>query len=121
LVFVFSSFVITARKQGSVCDNFSVLFLFASQISQEWLNKFVPNSQGRRVWFLAQTSLNVKCQLQRSKVTKDKRCALLCHHPPAVMEWNVLAANVAMQQRPAPFRRCEGGGDFGGLCAVYVS
>jgi len=37
------------------------------------------------------------------------------------MEWNVLAANVAMQQRPAPFRRCEGGGDFGGLCAVYVS
>jgi len=47
-------------------------FLFVNQIYPELLNRFPPNSQGRRVWSLARTSLNVK-------VTRDKRtcCALL--------------------------------------------
>jgi len=40
-------------------------FLFVNQISLEWLNGFVPNSQGIRVWSLTPTSLNVK-------VTRDK-------------------------------------------------
>jgi len=38
----------------------SVTFLFVYKISCEPLNGFAPNSHGRRVWFLARTSLNVK-------------------------------------------------------------
>ena len=45
------------------------LFLFVHQISRERLNGFVPNSQQRRVWTLARTSLNVKIII---KVTMDK-------------------------------------------------
>jgi len=44
---------------GAVCD-----FLFVYEISQELLNAFVPNSQGRCVWFLAQMSLNAKVKGQ---------------------------------------------------------
>jgi len=36
------------------------LFLFVYEISPELLNGFAPNSQGRRVWSLAGTSLKVK-------------------------------------------------------------
>jgi len=39
--------------------------LFVYEISREPLNRFVPNSQGRRIWPLARTSLKVK-------VTRDK-------------------------------------------------
>jgi len=38
----------------------SVTFLFVPHISWEPLNGFVPNSQGRCVWTLTRTSLNVK-------------------------------------------------------------
>jgi len=38
----------------SVCG-----FLFVYEISPEPLNGFAPNSQGRRVWSLARTSLKV--------------------------------------------------------------
>jgi len=34
-------------------------FVCVWNVSGEPMNGFVPNSQGRRVWFLAQTSLNV--------------------------------------------------------------
>ena len=37
-----------------------VLFLFVYEISRQLLNGFAPNSQGRRVWSVAWTSLNVK-------------------------------------------------------------
>jgi len=39
----------------SVCG-----FLFVYEITQETLNGFVQNSDGRRVWFLARTILKVK-------------------------------------------------------------
>ena len=38
--------------------------MFAYEISREPLNGFAPNSQGRRVWSLARTSLNVKVKSQ---------------------------------------------------------
>jgi len=38
----------------------SVIFLFVHQISLVPLNGFAPNSQRRRVWSFAWTSLNVK-------------------------------------------------------------
>ena len=41
-----------------------VTFLFVYEISSEPLNGFMLNSQGRRVWSLAQTSLNVKVKGQ---------------------------------------------------------
>jgi len=44
------------------------LWLFVYKISREPLNRLVPNSQERRVWSLAWTSLNVKV-----KVTRDKK------------------------------------------------
>jgi len=45
----------------------SVTSLFVSQISRESLNGFAPNSQERRVWSLARTSLKVKVKGQRSR------------------------------------------------------
>ena len=52
----------------------SVTFLFAYEISRQPLNGFAPNSQGRRVWFLARTSFNVKVKGQRSRssLNRDK-------------------------------------------------
>jgi len=38
----------------------SVTLLFVYEISRETLNGFAPSSQGRRVWYLARTSLKVK-------------------------------------------------------------
>jgi len=46
----------------SVCG-----FLFVYEISREPLNGFAPNSHGRRVWSLAQTSLKVKVKGQWSR------------------------------------------------------
>ena len=46
----------------SVCG-----FLFVYEISWELLNRFVPNSHGRRVWSFAQTTLKVKGQGQQGQ------------------------------------------------------
>ena len=68
----------------------SVTFcLFVNQISHEPLNGFVPNSQGRCVWSLARTSLNVKVKGQRSRSPWTKS-AVQSRHPPAATEWSVL-------------------------------
>ena len=50
--------------EGSVFFTLSVTFLFVHEISPEPLNGFAPNSQGRRIWLLARTSLNVKVKGQ---------------------------------------------------------
>jgi len=52
----------------------SVAFLFVYEISREPLNGFVPNSQGRRVWSLARTTLNVKVKGQRWGSPGTKKC-----------------------------------------------
>jgi len=105
--------IIIAGKLGcvfsAVCDCFhSFIFLFVNQISPEMLNGFAPNSQGRRVSSLAQTSLNVNVKGQGDRSPGYKmRCAF--PSPPAVTEWSCL-----LQHRVT--RHCQGGG----LCAVYV-
>ena len=48
-------------------------FLFLYEIVRESLNGFAPNSHGRRVWFLAWTSLKVKVKGQRSMSPWTKR------------------------------------------------
>ena len=80
------------------------------------LNGSAPNSHGRRVWFLARTSLNVKGQRSRSPGTKTC-CAL--PSPPAATEWNALAANNVTQHQTGPFRRC-GGGVISAACVRFV-
>jgi len=50
----------------------SVTFLLLYEISWELLNKFAPNSQGRRVWSLIRNSLNVKVKGQRSRSPRRK-------------------------------------------------
>ena len=60
----------------------SLCFLFLHEISRELLSGFVPNSQGRRVWSLARTSLKVKVNnnichvitLRSSKFRKLSKC-----------------------------------------------
>ena len=47
-------------------------FLFVYDTSQEPLNGLAPNSQGRRVWSIARTSLNVKVKGQRSRLPGTK-------------------------------------------------
>jgi len=42
----------------------SVTFLFVYEISREPPNGFAPNSQGRRVWFLAWKNLKVKVNVK---------------------------------------------------------
>jgi len=51
------------------------LCLFVNQISRDRLNGFAHNSQGRRVWFLARTSLNVKVKDKGHQGPKT-RCVL---------------------------------------------
>jgi len=75
------------------------LFLFVYEISPELLNGYAPNSQGRRVWSLAGTSLKVKVNfggLHVVYVWKNifalviiiiKQC-LACYM--AVMNWQIL-------------------------------
>jgi len=93
-------------------------FLFVAQIFREWLNRYAPNSQGRCVWSLAWTSLNIKVKRQSHQGQK-MRCPVPL--PPAVTEWNALAANDIMQMQMAPFRRCrEGGVISASLHAAYV-
>ena len=45
----------------------SDVFVFVYEISREPLNRFAPNSHGRRVWPLARTSLKVKVKGKRSR------------------------------------------------------
>jgi len=72
-----------------------------NQISREPLNGFVPNSHGRRVWSLAQTSLNVKGQGHQGQER-----AVHSHHPPAAMEWNAVAVTRSAQSAvPVPWHR----------------
>jgi len=62
--------LITARSElrkilflaPSVCG-----FLFVCEISREPLNRFSPNSHGRRVWSLTLKSLKLKVKRQRSR------------------------------------------------------
>jgi len=55
--------------EGSLFDAVSLCgFLFVYEISRKRLNRwFAPNSQGRRVWSLALTSLKVKVKGQRAR------------------------------------------------------
>ena len=55
-------FVVTARSElhKVLFLALSITFLFVYEISPEPLNGFSPNSHGRRVWSLTQTSLKVK-------------------------------------------------------------
>jgi len=78
-----------------------------NQISREQLNGFAPHSQVRLVSSLAQTSLNVKVKGQRSKSKEQKRRYAL-QSPPAVTEWNALAANNITQQWTAAFVTAKG-------------
>ena len=51
----------------------SVTFLFVHEISREPLNGFAPNSQGRRVWYLAPMCLNAKVKGQRARSPGTKK------------------------------------------------
>jgi len=73
------SVIITARSEVQ-----KVLFLVLvvcgfclSEISPEPLNRFAPNSHGRRVWSLAWTSLKVKVKGQGHQGQKRHFLALL--------------------------------------------
>ena len=54
----------------------SVTSLFVYEMSREPLRGFAPNSQGRRVWSLARTSLNVKVEGQGLQGQKTAFLAL---------------------------------------------
>jgi len=45
---------------GAVCDVFGLYMKYLGEL----LERFVPNSQGRRVWSLAWTSLNVMVKVK---------------------------------------------------------
>jgi len=81
-----------------------------NQIFPEPLNEFVSNSQGRHVWHLNQTSLNVKVKGQGHQ--GQKMCCALSSPPPPLAyetyEWYTLAANNIMLQQMGPFRCCRG-------------
>jgi len=49
-------------------------FLLVHEISRKPLKGFAPNSQGRRVWCLAWTTLKIKARSQRSRSPWEKNC-----------------------------------------------
>jgi len=69
----------------------SFIFLFVHQISREALNGFASNSQARRVWSLAQMSLNVMVtgSKVKGKIARDKN-ALCTPITPTATEWSHL-------------------------------
>jgi len=69
---IFTTLVIARSELRKVlCLAVSVtFFFFLYEISRERLNGFAPNSQGRRVWSLARTSL-------KDKVNFGGICALV--------------------------------------------
>jgi len=93
------------------CDNFFCLFV--TQISQERLNWFAPNSQWGSVWSLSRTSLNVKVKGHRSR-SQGQKMHLALPTPPGAYKWYALAANSVQQQQMGPFRGCQG--VFSGAC-----
>ena len=54
----------------------SVVFSFVYEIFRESLNRFAPNSHGRRAWSLARTSLKVKVKDQDDQGQKRHFSAL---------------------------------------------
>ena len=74
-IYFILSIVFYCRTQwtalGSVFG--AVTFLFVHEIYPEPLDGLNPNSQGRRVWFLARRLLNVKVKGQRSRSPGQKR------------------------------------------------
>jgi len=96
---------------------FLFFILFVNQISRELLSGFAPNSQGRRVWSLARTSLNVKVKGQGDQGQKR---TVQSHHP---LPWQWRNRTRSLQITLCSSRRdhsVAAGGDFGGLHAVYV-
>jgi len=87
---------------------------------QEPLNRFGPNSHGRRVWSFARTSFNVKVKGQRSRSPGTKN-ALCTHDTPAVWtEWNALDAHNVAQAAGAPIRSHQWG-VFTGMRALGLA
>jgi len=74
------------------------------QISLELLNRFAPNSPED----VFGPSLG-RVSRSKIKIAMDKKRAFHSHHPPASMEWNVLAANAIMQWQMGLFHRCREG------------
>jgi len=64
-------------EEGSVFGAISLCFLFVYEISLEQLTRFVPNSNGRRVWSLTRTHLKVKVKGQGHNRQKWYFLALL--------------------------------------------
>jgi len=98
---------------------FCLFLLFVNQISREWLNGFVPNSQGRRVWSLTRTSLNVTVRGQRSRSPGTKTCCALLS--PSGSERMVRSAAWRIVTLSSRWdHSIAARGDFGGLHAVCV-
>jgi len=71
---------VKVKGQGHEGQNMKNCWVVQHQmepISREPLNGFAPNSQGRRVWFLAQTTLNVKVKGVGHQGQKTHSAALL--------------------------------------------
>jgi len=64
LIHPFCHYRMQWTAEGSVFGAVSLRFLFVYEISRELLNGFAPNSHGRHVWSLAQTSLKVRVKGQ---------------------------------------------------------
>jgi len=95
----------------------SVTFSLVHEISPEQLNRFAPNSQGRRAWSLARTSLNVKVKDQghQGKMGFSADISgiaeLICAKFPqktCLVPWSLTPTSLKVKV------------NFGGLHAVYV-
>jgi len=79
---------------------------------REPLNGFAPNSLKVKVTRCDQDQKNALCT---PIIPRQRWNGPFCY----MMHCSILAANNVMQQQMQPFCRCRGG-DFGGLCVVYV-
>ena len=68
----------TQSTEEKVCLALPVCFLFVYEISREPLNGYAPNSHGRRVWYLARTSLKVKGQGHHGQKTACSDLSVAC-------------------------------------------
>jgi len=90
----------------------SCVCLFVYEISREPLNRFAPNSQGRRDWSLARANLNVKVKGQGHQ---DKRAVQSDHPRHRQNGTRSLQITSSSSER---HHSVAAGGDFSGLRAV---
>jgi len=96
-----------------------VTFLFLFLCMKYLWNRWTDLRQIHREDMFGPSLGRVWMSRSKIKVTRNKKCTVQSHHPPAATEWNMLAADDVTQQKVGPFRCCLEGWFWGPACGLF--